>query len=80
MWKSYKKIYLEKYFHKNIHIPLFDKYFFKTKESKLCFGDRFAVKTTLFLNNEGVWDNTLVDNNLNQYTQENPASCAIFPV
>ena len=34
---------LKKYFHKNIHIALFNKYFYRNKKSKLYFGDRVAV-------------------------------------
>jgi len=34
---------LKNTFIKNIHIPLFDKYFCKNRESKLRFGDRVAV-------------------------------------
>jgi len=33
------KFYLKKYFHKNIHIPYFDKYFYKNNELKLDFED-----------------------------------------
>jgi hypothetical protein len=43
MWKPYKSICLEKYFYKNINIPLFNKYFHKDKESKLEFKDRVAI-------------------------------------
>jgi len=35
---------LKKHFHKNIHISLFNKYFYKNKQSKLCFGDRVAKR------------------------------------
>jgi hypothetical protein len=35
---------LKNTFIKNIHISLFDKYFYENKESKLCFGDRVAVQ------------------------------------
>ncbi len=37
----------EKYFHKSIHISLFNKYFYKNKESKLCFEDCVAVLNNL---------------------------------
>jgi hypothetical protein len=49
------KMCLEKYFHKNINIPLFDKYFYKHKESKLGFGDCIAVLNG-FLYRYGVCD------------------------
>ena len=34
----------QKYFHKSIHISLFDKYFYKNKKSKLCFGDYVTIQ------------------------------------
>jgi len=34
---------LKNTFYKNVHIPLFDKYFYKNKESKLGFEDRVIV-------------------------------------
>jgi hypothetical protein len=39
---------LKKYFHKNISIPLFDKYFYKNKKRKLDFGDHAIVQNDLF--------------------------------
>jgi hypothetical protein len=39
---------LKKYFHKSIQISLLDKYFYKNKRSKLCFGDRVAVQNDFF--------------------------------
>ena len=44
MWKLYEQICLETYFYKNIHISLFDKYFYKDKKSKLYFRDRAAIQ------------------------------------
>jgi hypothetical protein len=44
---------LKKYFHKSIHIPLFDKYFYKIKESKLGFGDRVVVLNDFLYGYEG---------------------------
>ncbi len=35
---------LKKYFDKNINISFFNKYFYRKKKSKLCFGDRVAVQ------------------------------------
>jgi hypothetical protein len=43
MWKLYGYICLAKYFHKSIHILVFNKYFYKKKKSKLYFGNRIAV-------------------------------------
>ena len=40
---NYKYICFKKYFHKNIHILLFNIYFYKNKESKLGFGYRIAT-------------------------------------
>ena len=34
---------LKNTFHKSIHIPFFDKYFYKNKELKLDFGDRIVI-------------------------------------
>jgi hypothetical protein len=47
MWKRYKKICLERYFYKSIHIPPFDKYFYKYNESKLGFRDNVVVLNNL---------------------------------
>jgi hypothetical protein len=35
---------LKNTFIKIIHISIFDKYFYKNKKSKLCFGDRIIVQ------------------------------------
>jgi hypothetical protein len=39
--------------HKNIHIPLFDKYFYKNKKSELYFGDRISVQNDFIFKYEG---------------------------
>jgi hypothetical protein len=43
MWKLHEYICLVKYFHKSIHMSVFNKYFYKKKKSKLYFGDRVVV-------------------------------------
>ena len=48
MWKLYEFICLEKYFHKNIHISLFYKYFYNNKMSKLCFEDHVVILNDFF--------------------------------
>ena len=42
------KFVLKKRFHKNKHISFFNKYFYKNKQSKLCFGDRVAVLNVIY--------------------------------
>ena len=39
---------IEKYFHNSIHISFLNKYFYRNKKSKLCFGDRVAVLNDFF--------------------------------
>ena len=39
---------LKKHFHKNIHISLFNKYFYKNEQSKLYFKDRVAVLNVIY--------------------------------
>jgi hypothetical protein len=48
MRKSYQYIYLENYFHKNVHIQLFNKYFYIKEKSKLCFEDLISVINDFF--------------------------------
>jgi hypothetical protein len=43
MWKLHEYICLEKYFHKSIHILVFNNYFYKNKKSKLYFRNRVAI-------------------------------------
>jgi hypothetical protein len=57
MWKLYEYICVAKYFHKNIHILVFNKYFYKNNKSKLYFEDRVVVRIemTCFMGMEGVY-------------------------
>ena len=34
----------KKYFYKNIHISLFNKYFYRNKKSNICFGDCVIIQ------------------------------------
>ena len=54
MRKLYEFICYQKYFHKSIHISLFDKYFYRNKKSKLYFGDHDAVENDFLTSTEGV--------------------------
>jgi hypothetical protein len=47
MGKLHKYICLAKYFHKSIHILVFNKYFYKNKESKFYIEDRVVVLNDL---------------------------------
>ena len=44
---------LKKHFYKNIHVSLFNKYFYKNKQLKLCFEDRVAVLNIFYFLYEG---------------------------
>jgi hypothetical protein len=57
------KNYMSKFVSQNtfikIYISIFDKYFYKNKKSKLCFGDRVAgLSVKFFFSIEGVSGNT----------------------
>jgi hypothetical protein len=46
--KLHEYICLAKYFHKNIHMLVIDKYFYKNKKSKLYFGDRVVLNDSFY--------------------------------
>jgi hypothetical protein len=48
MWKLHEQICLAKYFHKSIHMSVFNNFFYKNKKPKLCFGDGVSVLNDLF--------------------------------
>jgi hypothetical protein len=45
---------LAKYFHKTIHMLVFNKYFYKNKKSKLYFGDSVVVVNDFIYQTGGV--------------------------
>jgi hypothetical protein len=48
MWKLHEYICLVEYFHKSIHILVFNKSFYKNKKSKLYFEERVVILNGLF--------------------------------
>jgi hypothetical protein len=53
MCKLHKYICFAKYFHKSVHMLVFNKYFYKSKKLKLYFGDRVVVLNNLFCGYRG---------------------------
>jgi hypothetical protein len=53
MGKLHEYVCLAKYFHKSIHMFVFNKYFYKNKKSRLYFGDRVAVLNDLIYQTGG---------------------------